>query len=274
MDAFSEKEPEFLVASRKLMTKLFSGNIHAGMVLKETLLSKEFEVSRRAMREALCMAVGWGIVEYVPFCGYRIRDFSLGDLLDWYQLREAIETIAVRELAENRPPEVLRELEAILNETTDTNDEYPDRSRNEIAFHLTIVNGCGNKRFADPAILCPFAVIFGISNDALVELNYRNHSFPNILEASNSPEAYRDLVQGGSQDVHREFFELIRDGKRERAESRLREHIHFHCDLLKNSIRIYGDRDTPINELLKRKPDSSKRMIRNLIRGRQNLTVQ
>lgn len=274
MDAFSEKEPEFLVASRKLMTKLFSGNIHAGMVLKETLLSKEFEVSRRAMREALCMAVGWGIVEYVPFCGYRIRDFSLGDLLDWYQLREAIETIAVRELAENRPPEVLRELEAILNETTDTNDEYPDRSRNEIAFHLTIVNGCGNKRFADPAILCPFAVIFGISNDALVELNYRNHFFPNILEASNSPEAYRDLVQSGSQDVHREFFELIRDGKRERAESRLREHIHFHCDLLKNLIRIYGDRDTPINELLKRKPGSSKRMIRNLIRGRQNLTVQ
>ena len=35
MDAFSEKEPEFLVASQKLMTKLFSGNIHAGMAAQK-----------------------------------------------------------------------------------------------------------------------------------------------------------------------------------------------------------------------------------------------
>ena len=31
------------------------------------------------MREALSQAIGWRLVEYVPYCGYRIRVFTLGD---------------------------------------------------------------------------------------------------------------------------------------------------------------------------------------------------
>ena len=82
--------PDFISASEQLTRLLFSKELESGYPLKESLLAKQFHVTRPAMREALSQAIGWRLVEYVPYCGYRIRVFTLGDLRDWTELREAI----------------------------------------------------------------------------------------------------------------------------------------------------------------------------------------
>ncbi len=260
------KAPGFVVAQEKLLEKLLRGGLAAGEAIKESALAREFGVNRPSVREALCQAIGWGVVEYVPYCGYRIRDFSLGDLLDWYKLREGIEPIAARDLAENRPPSVLRELEAIIAASRE-NSPSPDAPGNDLAFHMALVSGCGNKRFADPAMLCYFAVIFAITIESVIELNYRDGLYPQLREKCSTLEEYRSLVRGNSGNSHAKILELIRAGETSAAEEWVRGHARARVDSMRKMIDFYGDRDLPLNELLRRRRRSPEKIIRSFIGG-------
>ena len=103
--------PAGVQALHILLDKLRNNEYPPGTPLRETVLAVEFDLSRNAVREALNRMVGWDIVEYLPFRGYRIRNLSLRDLLEWYELREAIEPIAARRLALIRSRKVVAELE-------------------------------------------------------------------------------------------------------------------------------------------------------------------
>lgn len=260
-----ERGPGVLVAQEKLLRKLLRGEFENGQPLKESVLAAEFDVSRPSVREALCQAIGWGVVEYVPYCGYRIRSFTLRDLLNWHELREAIEPIAARNFAELDSPEAVATLKRCLEEEEET---APCRDLKraweaDLKFHMSIVNNCGNSRFSSPALLCYFFVLFKVNLEMLQKLDREVPSLTYSAEqaAPGKEEYFENQVEGRGR--HREIFEAIRSGRADRARTLLWEHVNGQVLRMRKIVDYFGDAEISLAELTA--PRSRRKKQRDLL---------
>src|SRR4051794_41493885 len=76
---------------RELREAIIEGRIPQGEPLREVPLAGTLGTGRSAVREAIRQLVQEGLVDYEPHRGASVRVLSLGDLLDVYVAREAIE---------------------------------------------------------------------------------------------------------------------------------------------------------------------------------------
>jgi DNA-binding GntR family transcriptional regulator len=83
-------------AARSLRLAILSGEIPDGQQLTESRISKEFNISRAPVREALQQLVSQGLVTHYPHRGYFLRTFSVADIEDLSLLRIALERLAMR----------------------------------------------------------------------------------------------------------------------------------------------------------------------------------
>src|SRR5713101_6730720 len=67
-----------------------------GTELSEVALSRELSVSRGPIREAMGRLAAEGLVTVRPRRGAEVRAITAGELVDSYQVREALEVMAVR----------------------------------------------------------------------------------------------------------------------------------------------------------------------------------
>jgi len=91
---------------RELREAIIEGRIPQGEPLREVPLAGTLGTGRSAVREAIRQLVQEGLVDYEPHRGASVRVLSLGDLLDVYVAREAIEAGAARRILEARRPEL------------------------------------------------------------------------------------------------------------------------------------------------------------------------
>ncbi len=91
-------------AYRHILTKILSGEVGAGGMLSELSLSKEIGISRTPVREAMGQLATEGFLEQVPGRGALVRQPSRMDLLELYELREALEVYAVGKVARHGLP--------------------------------------------------------------------------------------------------------------------------------------------------------------------------
>src|SRR3954447_3351047 len=91
---------------RELREAIIEGRIPQGEALREVSLAGTLGTGRSAVREAIRQLVQEGLVDYEPHRGASVRVLSLGDLLDVYVAREAIEAGAARRILEARRPEL------------------------------------------------------------------------------------------------------------------------------------------------------------------------
>ncbi|GAA3765612.1 GntR family transcriptional regulator [Terriglobus aquaticus] len=104
-----------------LQQGIISGKIARGTVLSELQISQDLRVSRTPVREAIGQLVAEGIVEQSPNRSSIVVDLSRTDIVDLYEVREALETFAVRKAAERGMPapsvehlkKILQQLEEI-----------------------------------------------------------------------------------------------------------------------------------------------------------------
>ena len=87
------------IASRDVYATLFdrivAGELEAGARLKEIALAAEFGLSRTPVRDALRQLANDGLAEIVPAQGARVVGFSADDVEDVYDIRMAIELLAL-----------------------------------------------------------------------------------------------------------------------------------------------------------------------------------
>ena len=97
----------------RLREDILSGELAPGSVLSETALASSFGVSRGPIREALGRLASDGLVAITPRRGAIVSELTPDEFVGAYQVREALETLAIR-LAVPRLPgpdlERLREL--------------------------------------------------------------------------------------------------------------------------------------------------------------------
>lgn len=124
---------------------ILDGVLSPGERLNEVQLSQALGISRGPLREAIQRLASEELVESVPHRGVYVRSFSSRELSDFYELRTALETHAVRLAARYVPQERIDELTRLLDDTessmgSDANGSYPA----DPDFHARLVRLAAN----------------------------------------------------------------------------------------------------------------------------------
>lgn len=80
----------------RLREDILSGDLAPGSVLSEAALARSFGVSRGPVREALGRLASEGLVAIAPRRGAIVTELTRDEFIDAYQVREALETLAIR----------------------------------------------------------------------------------------------------------------------------------------------------------------------------------
>ncbi|OGO62955.1 MAG: hypothetical protein A2029_04390 [Chloroflexi bacterium RBG_19FT_COMBO_47_9] len=128
---------------------ILDGTFPPGMQLKQSVIAKNLGVSQGPTREALIQLVGEGLVEIQSFHGMFVRRLGQKDIEEIYQLRLALESLAIKTaLPTLKAPEQMQKLETLVAATIQAEEggNYDQAVANDLAFHHFIVDFSGNQR--------------------------------------------------------------------------------------------------------------------------------
>jgi len=89
-----------LSVTDRIRSAILSGSYEPGARLHEMRLSENLGVSRTPIRSALQSLASEGLLEYTPNRGYSVRQFRTSEIVDAYEIRAMLESLAARFAAE------------------------------------------------------------------------------------------------------------------------------------------------------------------------------
>ena len=122
-----------------------------GTALSEVRLAEHFEVSRTPVREALKQLQVEGLVEIRPKVGTFVRRITRREIVEMFQVKEVLEGMAARLMAQRgRVPE-LDQLEANLDSSESATKRGDTAAYAALVheFHSTIVRGSDNHKLVE-----------------------------------------------------------------------------------------------------------------------------
>ncbi len=131
-----------------LRRAILEGEIPAGKKISEPELASAYGVSRGSLREAIGKLENCNLVTRKPNIGARIIGFSTSQLMEIYQIREAMEGMAARLAAEHMTEEEVARLRHILERhrvEIEAKQEYSQQDV-DLDFHFSIIQGSKNMR--------------------------------------------------------------------------------------------------------------------------------
>ncbi|MEZ6044163.1 MAG: GntR family transcriptional regulator [Planctomycetaceae bacterium] len=139
--------------------RLLNGEFHPDDRLSDDALSKELGISRSPVREAISQLSTEGLVVHKPRSGVYVRQPSLEEMQELYEIREALESKAAGMAAERMREHDVKELGKLCAKmrtlaarcrqskghkaTKSLTDQF---LANDLDFHLLLLRGAGNKR--------------------------------------------------------------------------------------------------------------------------------
>lgn len=188
----------------QLRRAIFEGKLPPGTVLRQEHLARQLQVSRTPLREALIALEHEGFIVFSPTGAATVASLDVTDAREIMDVREMIDGLAARLLAERgMPPEVDRALTALADEMCEIADLDPHRYLAANAdFHASIVEATGHARLQQyiPLVRMSAKVVFA----NLQDLDHRLRS---------------------SGEEHRTLLAAIRSGDGEAAERSARDHV-------------------------------------------------
>ncbi len=185
--------------------RIKDGRFVPGQRLIEADLTKQFDVSRGPLREALGRLASEGLLKIEPHRGAIIRRLSRRDIEEIFAVRQSLEGLAARLAAENiNAGDYRKRLEAIVDVMRKrTNDVNPNiyMSSNE-KFHDLVLEISNNQYL----------------NDLVTQLRtpifrYQFHKFVNV-------DAQKESMAG-----HEAIATAILEGNGPKAEKAMKKHI-------------------------------------------------
>src|SRR5204863_8676874 len=98
-----------------LREEILAERLQPGAELQEVALSEELGVSRGPIREAIGRLAAEGLVTVRPRRGAVVRSLSKDEFLELYQVREALELMAVKLAVPRLQAEDVEELQALID---------------------------------------------------------------------------------------------------------------------------------------------------------------
>lgn len=186
-------------------TAIMRGELEPGTRISEAMLAARFGISRGSLREAIRRLEGRKLLTRSPRQGVRVTTLSLAELMEVYELREALEGMACRLASEHMSDEDVEKLGTILDrhsENTVAEGGY-FQSAGDPDFHFFIARASGNQRLEE--LLC------GELYYLLRIYRYRSSTKPGRASSA--------LAE------HRRIVAAIRDRDPDQAEALMRLHI-------------------------------------------------
>lgn len=134
-----------------LRTEILEGRLEPGTELIEVALAGQLGVSRGPLREAIGRLAAEGLVTVSPRRGAVVRSLSQEEFLDLYQVREALERMAVQ-LAVPRLTDEQFEGLAALNQQMEghaAGNEVEAFFEANLAFHDRLLEASGNGKLQE-----------------------------------------------------------------------------------------------------------------------------
>jgi DNA-binding GntR family transcriptional regulator len=135
----------------QLLEQIHSGALPTGAVVNESALAAQLGVSRGPVREAVRRLQGIQLVSREPYLKARVVALAPGDVLELFQMREALEGYACRLAAERISDAeiavIAEELEA--RRSAALRGEAPPELAEVNDFHIRIVEASQNRRIID-----------------------------------------------------------------------------------------------------------------------------
>ena len=137
-------------AARVLRTAVLSGQFELGQHLVEADLADALDVSRATVREALRILRGEGLIVSSPHKGSYVVELDREDVIEIYEVRLALETLAVCRLCRTLTEDQEQHLLGLIEDMR-TVGEGCDRyvfplSKLDMQFHEALCRFSGNKR--------------------------------------------------------------------------------------------------------------------------------
>ena len=132
----------------RLREDILAGRLDPGTELSEVALAREFGTSRGPLREALGRLAAEGLVTITPRRGAVVTQLSRQEFLDAYQVREALETLAIRlavPLMSDIEVAHLRELCELMGRAARDDEVHVFFDTNN-SFHEALVRGSRNHK--------------------------------------------------------------------------------------------------------------------------------
>ncbi|MGM0615555.1 MAG: GntR family transcriptional regulator [Pseudomonadota bacterium] len=191
----------------QLQDAIVRGEIAPGSKITEPGLSKTYGISRGPLREAMRRLEAHRLIERVPHVGARVVQLSMQELLELFDVREALESMAARLAAEHMTADEIAGLRNVLavHESQDDlkrGEAYYQRE-GDLDFHYRIVQGSHNKMLMN--LLCD-------------DLYYLVRLYRTQFSASGS-RPHRAFVE------HHRIVDAIEAGDAELAELLMRRHV-------------------------------------------------
>jgi DNA-binding GntR family transcriptional regulator len=220
-----KKQPSTPAGTRRqlaydhILRKVTAGEVRAGSALHEIPLAKELGISRTPIREAIGQLVAEGVLHESPGRGASFVEPSRREIIELYELREALEVYAARKAAREgirrKESEVLgglveeiRTCRLLLKKSGEPvlrGELLQQFLTADFRFHMLLLQSAGNERIAKVAAHTRLLIrIFTIP---------RQHHSASLLEQI---EVY-----------HRDVLESVKQGDSEKAGRVLGEHIRL-----------------------------------------------
>jgi DNA-binding GntR family transcriptional regulator len=190
------------LAYESIKKNILDGTLGPDVRLTEESLSQQLGISKSPIREALNGLQNEGLIRIEPRRGAYLRRFSIKEVEDLYNLREALEVYAVS--VAKITPQLIEELKASVEHTKkylrlhDKIHHIDEDTR----FHSAIAKATDNQE------LC--RVLGNIQNQLWL---LRCHTF--------------DLSSNSAPKTHAAVLHALEQGNREKAQIAMREHISY-----------------------------------------------
>jgi DNA-binding GntR family transcriptional regulator len=199
-----------------LRDEILADHLLPGTELSEVALSKELAISRGPIREAMGRLAAEGLITMRPRRRAEVRSLTPQELIDAYQVREALEVMAVRLLIRRVTEADLARLEELIDQMAAHSAEGAVREffTANVSFH---------------ELLCELS-----GNPKLQEVHHR-------LEGEIGRFQNRTLALRGSMDdsltEHRAILAAVRLRDADRAAALIAEHIRVPAERLQATLR-------------------------------------
>ena len=206
-----------------LQTAIVTGDLKPGDKIREAELAKQYGTSRGPLRDALRRLEARRLVTNTPNAGARVVSLSRKQLLELYQVREALEGMTCRLAANNMADAEIEELGELLDrheaEVRRKDGAEYFRQEGDLDFHFRIAKGCRNE------LLC----------SALCEDHYQLMRLYRHKFSTRAGRPRRALAE------HRQILDAIRDRDGELAELLMRRHIRNAREIFERHVRDASD---------------------------------
>lgn len=187
---------------------IFNRVLRPDQRLIESELADKLSLSRTPVREAMRQLEMKGLITKLPTGGYVVTYYTAADVVNIFQIREALETLAMKLACDRATRQQLDRAEEYCNQfdkaITEPGDEGVDWNN---MFHAEMYNACGNKQ-----------LIAAIQN-------YRD-----VVQLKHVSQFYNEeyLIMFGRE--HRNILEAVRQRDKIKAEKAVRAHLSTVCE--------------------------------------------